>query len=292
MKRTIIVIAFLLCLCLPACSNPDINAQIAATTLPVWEFTNMLCNGTNIQVTRLITENVSCLHDYTLQVDQMRKLEAAEMVVISGAGLEGFLQDAFMPNQTVVDPSVNIPLLCTEQHHDHEHTHEHSSNHDPHIWLSPAYAKIMCQNICHALTLQYPQHKEIFSENLRTLENNFDSLISYAADTLTNLSCRELITFHDGFSYMAQAFDLHILHTIEEESGSEASAAELINLCTITREYKVPAIFTEKNGSSSAASVISSETSTPVYQLDMGLSNGSYFETMKNNIDTIKEALG
>lgn len=42
--------------------------------------------------------------------------------------------------------------------------------------------------------------------------------------SLESLSCRELITFHDGFSYFADAFDLTILRAMEEEAGSEASA--------------------------------------------------------------------
>ena len=92
MKRFIVVLAVLLFL-LSGCV-PAENAEIAATTLPVYEFTVRLCEGTDLQVTRLVTESVSCLHDYTLQVSQMRAIEGAETIVISGAGLEEFLHDA------------------------------------------------------------------------------------------------------------------------------------------------------------------------------------------------------
>ena len=54
----------LLCFSLAGCAVP--HGEIAATTLPVAEFTERICAGTGLTVTRLVTEPVSCLHDYTL----------------------------------------------------------------------------------------------------------------------------------------------------------------------------------------------------------------------------------
>ena len=79
---------------------------------------------------------------------------------------------------------------------------------------------------------------------------------------------------------------------MEEESGSEASAKELIQLITLTREHNLPAIFTEQNGSTSAADILSRETGAKEYILDMAMAGDSYFDAMYRNIDTIKEALG
>ena len=79
---------------------------------------------------------------------------------------------------------------------------------------------------------------------------------------------------------------------MEEESGSEASAAELKELIYLVREHRLPAIFTEKSGSASAAGIISKETGASVYSLDMAMSGDSYFDAMYHNIDTLKEALG
>ena len=85
-------------------------AQIAATTLPVYEFSVALCAGTGLTVSRLVTENVSCLHDYTLTVRQMKAIEAADVVILSGAGLEEFLADA-LGSAAVIDASEGIELL-------------------------------------------------------------------------------------------------------------------------------------------------------------------------------------
>ena len=102
-------------------------ADIAATTLPVAEFTQRLCQGTGLTVTRLVTEPVSCLHDYSLNVSQVKAAEAAETIVISGAGLEDFLEGV-IEEEKVIDASTGIPLLCGEDH-DREHEEEHTGHH-------------------------------------------------------------------------------------------------------------------------------------------------------------------
>ena len=284
--KKIIAILILPLLLLSGCQAQEAT-QIAATTLPVYEFTSLLCDGTDITVSRLVTENVSCLHDYSLQVSQMRAMEAVEVIVINGAGLEDFLDDVLKGSENIIDASEELELSCGHHHEGNEHHHEQ----DPHIWLSPEMAKHMCQNIAIQLSAKYPQHIEIFSKNLNELLNKLDALQTYGEYKLSNLTHRQLITFHDGFSYFAECFGLHILKAVEEESGSEASAKELIELVGLVEENKLPAIFTETNGSTSAAEIIAKETGVKVYSLDMAMAGSSYFEAMYHNIDTVKEAL-
>ena len=271
------------------------EAQVAATTLPVYEFTTRLCEGTDITVTRLVTESVSCLHDYALNVRQVRAVEAAEVVVISGAGMEEFMED-LLEGRSTIDASEGIALLEPEEHdHGHEHEEEshegHSHEEDPHIWLSPEVAKDMAANICDGLKNQYPQHADAFEENLEALHGDLENLHAYGESQLSDLACRDLITFHDGFGYLADCYDLHILRAVEEESGSEASAAELIELIEEVEHHDLPAIFTEANGSVSAAGIVARETGIESYALDMVMSGDSYFDAMYHNIDTLKEAL-
>ena len=285
---TIILIVSMLC----SCASTE-EVQIAATTLPVYEFTSILCQGTDLTVGRLVTENVSCLHDYTLQVGQMRMIESAQVIVLSGLGLEDFLSDALEGKEQVIDASQGIAPICPEEEHAHDHGHDgHSHENDPHIWLSPENTKIMASNICAQLSLLYPQQETLFRENLKELTEQLDQLQSYGEETLSDLSCRELVTFHDGFAYFADCFDLHILEAVEEESGREASARELIHLIEEVEHHSLPAIFTEKSGSVSAAGIIARETGCESYSLDMAMAGDSYFEAMYHNIDTVKEALG
>jgi len=288
MKKTFI---FLLTLFLMVGCTPKPTADLAATTLPVYEFTVRLCEGTGLTVERLVTESVSCLHDYTLQVRQMQAISGANAVIISGAGLEDFMKDALQNAQTVIDASTGLQLTESGHDHDADHHHGHAHAEDPHIWLAPENAKIMASNICEGLCTLYPGHKVRFQENLLALQADLSALQEYGDIQLQDLSCRELITFHDGFAYFAESFDLHILRSIEEESGSEASASQLIELIGLVQDHHLPAVFTETNGADAAAQIISAETGVKIFALDMVMTGESYFQVMYHNIDTIKEAL-
>lgn len=289
MKKTIILILTLSICLLFGCANQPPKAEVVATTKPVYDFSVFLCQNTDIQVSLLVTENLSCLHDYTLQVRQMQAVEGAQLVIINGAGLEEFLEDVLQGKDFIIDASQGISVLCGD--HDHEDG-DHHHQQDAHIWLSVANAKQMAQNISDGLCAQFPQHKQAIAQNLIVLNEKFDQLEAYGKANLSHLQTRNLITFHDGFSYFAQYWDLTILHSLEEESGSEASAAELKDLIEIVRTNNVPAIFVEENGSTSASKVVSAETGVKIFTLNMAMGEQDYFESMYQNINNIKEALG
>lgn len=286
MKRLLAFLA-LLSILLSGCTAQAETADIAATTLPVYQFTAALCEGTRLTVARLISENVSCLHDYSLHVSQVKTAEQAKLLVISGAGLEDFMAD-LLTDKTVIDASAGISLLESCNSHEHQ---DHHHEHDAHIWLSPANAMTMAQNIFDGLCGQFPENQAVFAQNLTSLLQELQQLQDYAEAQLSDISSRELITFHDGFSYLAQAFDLQILAAVEEESGAESSARELIELIRLVQQYRLPAIFTEQNGSTAAAAIISRETGAAIYTLDMAISGDDYFAAMYQNIRTIREAL-
>ena len=294
MKKHLIIL-LILALLLGGCA-PRENADIAATTLPVWQFTCRLTAGTDLTVSRLVTEEVSCLHDYTLTVGQMKSIEEADVVILSGAGLEEFLDDALESAGKVIDSSAGIALLTGERHHHHEGEEEeaHEGHHheaDPHIWLSPALAGMQARNICAGLSAEYPEYAAVFEENLAALLHDLQKLEDYGKRELAELSSREILTFHDGFSYLAHAFDIEIVEAIEEESGAEASAKELIHLIGEVRHHEIRAIFIESNGSGSAASIIAAETGAHLSTLSMAMSGDDYFAAMYANIDALKEAL-
>ena len=293
MKKLPAILALLILL--SGCA-PTPPADIAATTLPVYEFTQRITAGSGLTVARLITEEVSCLHDYTLTVGQMQAIEGADVVILSGAGLEEFLEDALDSAHAVIDSSENIPLLEGGHHHHHdeeapEEEDHHDHEHDPHLWLSPAHAALQAQNICAGLSGEYPEFSELFERNLALLLTDLQKLEDYGRQQLSDLNCREILTFHDGFAYLADAFGIEIVEAIEEESGAEASAKELIHLIGEVRHHDIKAIFTEVNGSGSAASIIAEETDAALGTLSMAMSGDGYFTAMYENIDNLKEAL-
>ena len=223
------------------------DTLLLATTQPMYELTQEIIAGaTGITVQALIQDQVSCLHDYTITTDQMKKIERADLVILSGAGLEDFMSSSLSGKDAadVIDSSEGIELLGD----------------DPHIWLDPRRYVQQGENIVEALSERYPDQAELFQQNMQAYE---DALLGEYQNNwypaAQSLSCKELITFHDGFAYFARAFDLTILAAMEEESGSEASAKELKALTELIRSHGLPAVFVEENGSKSAAEILRRE---------------------------------
>ena len=110
-----LLLAALLLLTASGCSKKQAlpeqkTADILATTQPVYQLASALTDGTGLSVSLLISEPVSCLHDYTLTVSQMEKIEGAQLVLESGLGLEDFMEDA-LSGKTRIDISSGLPTL-------------------------------------------------------------------------------------------------------------------------------------------------------------------------------------
>ena len=300
MKKTMLSLLLAGLLLLTACgggtaSTPaeeDDTLHILATTYPVYLFTTAVTEGVEgVEVTRLIQEEISCLHDYTLTVNDMKAIEAADVIVMNGVGLEDFMADALATSDApVIDCSEGVALLEAMGHEGHDHDAEY----DPHIWMDPERAAQMVWNVATVLSEVDTMNGDLYTANASAAEARLQSEVVGVEDPDILAG---LITFHDGFQYFAQATGLDLLKAIEEEEGAEASAAEIKEIVGLIGDYDIPAIFTEKNGSDATAQAISRETGCAVEQLDLIMSgDGSgiqpYLDAMNQNINTVLEALG
>lgn len=284
MKTVGLLAILLVCLLLTACGVPTgQTGPVAATTAPVAQFASAIAEGTEITVCGVITDSVSCLHDYSLSVRQMEKIKNSELLLLSGAGLEDFMADVLMEQDCLADCSDGAAML-EKAHGDHTHA-------DPHLWLDPDRACVMAENICLALSQAYPAHKHIFEANTQMLLQRLKELKAWGAEELEDCTHRQMITFHDGFAYLADAFDLHILATMEAEAGSTPSAADLTKIVKLVEEHGLGSVFSEVGGTNAAARIVCAETGAQEYCLDMAMGGNDYFSAMEYNIKTLKEAL-
>lgn len=282
MKRRIFAILLAFCL-LSGCADGSRAAQadILATTAPMAQIAGAVTAGSGLTVGTLISEPVSCLHDYALSVAQMEAVEQAKLVVCSGAGLEDFMGDALAGCETVIEASAGLELLPGEE-----------GEADPHVWLAPENMIAMTRTVEAALAGLYPAQAALFAENADVLCRQLEELQTYGEEQLAELTCRKLVTFHDGFAYFARAFGLEIAAAMEIEAGSEPSARELEEIIRLIQAQDIPAVFTEINGTADAAELVARETGCAVFSLDTAISTTNYLSAMRRNIDTIKEALG
>lgn len=281
MKKTILICILALLLALPSCGAPaeeEPRLTVVCTTYPIYLFTSSLAeNVDGVAVERLDTGTTSCLHDYTLSMADMKKIEGADVIALNGVGLEEFLEDALAASDAqVIDCSQGVELLENLSHHhdeDEEDEHGHDHGHwDPHYWMDPANARIMADNLRGGMVLADPDHAGEYENNAVRTEKILLHVEEEARALLEQYlpqGVPGLITFHDGFQYFAKAFDLPLLAAIEEEAGSEASAHEIVEITELVKEHDIPVIFTEVNGSDATAKAISRETGCKVAQLTM-----------------------
>ena len=310
MKHRILLILLSLSVLLSGCADAGTAGQsgergeelrIVATTYPVYLFTCAVTDGVEgVAVERLDTGETSCLHDYTLSVQDMKKIEQADVIAMNGAGLEDSMDDALAASEAaVIDCSEGVELLFTLEHgheEDHEgHDHDHG-DYDPHIWMDPENAVQMVDNLVRGLSELDPRREEEYRDNgqgavalLHSWDGSLKDMLQEVRESREGFEISGLITFHDGFQYFAHAYGLPLLAAIEEEAGSEASAHEILEITQLVQEQNIPVIFTEVNGSDATAQAISRETGCRVAQLSMCMDGpdgalANYFEALMDNM--------
>ena len=303
-------LALLLSGCGPtsAPAEEDNTLTVAAMTYPIYLFTSRVIEGAEgVETQAVINQPMSCLHDYTLSVNDMKAIQGADLLLLNGVGLEDAMTAAIESSGVpTVDCSEGMSLLhygeSAEEHAEHGDEEDHDDHdhgeYDPHIWMDPTRAAVMVENIAAALSQADPDNAQLYADNAAAYAAELTALGEELRDKLSGLEPRELITFHEGFGYFADAMGLTVVKAIEEEAGSEASAKELAEILDLIEEYRLPAIFTEANGSDATANAVSRETGVKVEQLTMLMSAGAvpadsadpYRAGLEQNVNAILEA--
>ena len=123
-RRNILALLLALTLLLPGCGGArtgggeEARLTILASTYPVYLAARAVTDGVDgVAVERLNTGEVSCLHDYTLTVTDMKKIEQADVIALNGADLEEFMEDALAASSAlVIDCSEGVSLLENADH--------------------------------------------------------------------------------------------------------------------------------------------------------------------------------
>lgn len=295
-----LILSALLCFfCFAGCGTaPAPSADgftVAATTYPVYLLTQMVTEGVeNVTLHPIINQPISCPHDYSLSVNDMKLVEQADVLIQNGGGLEPFVTDLLdaMPDLPVVDCSEGIHLL-SYQGHDTE-----AAEPDPHFWLDPHRAAQMVETIGAGLAQADPENGPQYEKNAAAAAQALRTYGDTLPERFSAVTCKELVTFHDGFGYLAEACGLTILKSIEEEAGSEVSAKEISAIAALLKSHQIPAVFCEENGSDSAASAVARETGASIGTLTLMMSGPQdaaspnlYYTMMDENLETLATLL-
>ena len=282
--------------------NTEDNNQkiIAVSFYPVYIFTLNLTDGIDeLRVECMAEQSVGCLHDYSVTSKDAKLLNDAEVFVINGAGMEGFVDnlDETVDNLKIIDSSVGVEFLCENGGHsaDTEDEHSHSHTENSHIWMSVENAKKQVLNIKNGLTEEFPQYEKEFNNNYNSYIERLNSLGEEINSVREQLKGKKVITFHNAYEYIAEDTGLSIVETIESDHGGEPSSKELAHLTHKIKEDNVRALFVEPDYEGSGATILSNETGVEVFTLNP-IINGektktAYEDIMRENLKTILKAV-
>lgn len=262
--------------------------------------------GEEIDLTVLLQPGAEA-HDFELTPAGAAAIEDADLILRSGAGLDGWLDDALETigdGAALRDMSEGVSLRQVDPDHTEEDGEDdHGSEADPHYWLSGPNAIQMVANVRDALVSAVPAHEAAFEdraaaliERLETVDAEIRALIAEVPQDR-----RGIVTNHDAFGYFIDEYGLRFVGSIFPSLDVEAepSAGQLADLIDTLRAENVVAIFSESAVNPELARAVAEEAGAvvveePLYTDSLG-AEGSGAETLdgmlRHNAQVVHDAL-
>lgn len=298
MKKSMLsaLLALALAMCSGCAAEEDAGKTIVTSFYPMYVFTqNVVRDVPGVRVVNMASESAGCLHDYQLQTRDMVTLEGADALVINGGGMEQFMDKviAQRPELPVINASDGIEMLCGEDDHD-GHDHDHGV-YNAHVWLDPALAMRQVQNIADGLAAVDSENAEAYQRNAAAYKARLQALHAELSAQLAPLAGSAIVTFHEAFTYFADAYGLVVAGVIANDAGEEPSTRQIAATCDLVKQYQVKALFVEPQYPTKSAETIARETGAKVFTLDPVVSGDgspeSYENAMRENARVLTEAL-
>ena len=278
--------------------------NIVTSFLPVQSHTLAIA-GDHANVKQLLAKDTGP-HDFQLTPADVKKLSDADLLIITGAGIEEWLGELIKKsgnkNLVVVDTSNGINLVESPEEieighsHSHAHDHDHGDGANPHIWLDPVIAKKQAANIVAALQKADPANASAYAQNGKVYEAKLSALDSDYRSTLAPLPNKNLVTFHDAFPYLAARYKLNYVGAISEFPEKDPTPKQLAALVDKIRSLKVGVLFAENGYAPGLLKKIAGETGAKVSELDtLEVGQGTptaYLDRMGANLESLRKAFG
>ncbi|MCH1881546.1 metal ABC transporter substrate-binding protein [Agrococcus sp. ARC_14] len=294
-----------LALVLTGCAGPasgsgstDDRLEIVVTTTQLADVTRELV-GDAADVTSLLQPGASA-HAFDPGPTALSALADADLLIVSGAGLEGWLDDTVEASGfggTLVDTSGALDLIAAEDdphaghdhgdehagetaqehaehdHADEEHAEEGHEGHDhgefdPHVWTDPANVILQAEAIVDAVTAADPG-ADIDASATAYLAQLAD-LDEWMRGSIDQVPVEErlVVTTHDTFGYLERAFDVQVVGTVlpSLDDSADASAAHIDELVAEIRATGTPVVFSENAIDPQLAATIAREADVELRQ--------------------------
>jgi len=280
---------------LPACAQDRVHdhaqdhVQVVASFSILGDFAKNV-GGERVEVTTLVGRD-SDIHVYTPAPADAKKIADAQLVIINGLGLEGWLPRLLQSSGSkavVVTATDGITPLKT------------GSADDAHAWQSVVNAKRYVINIRDAMVAADPADAAVFRANANGYLAKLDDLDRDVRAAVAQIppAHRKVISTHGAFRYFAAAYGVEFIAPLGISTDSEPSARDIAGIITKIRTLKIPAVFLENISDDRLIQRISAETGVKVggtlYSDSLSAENGdapTYIDMVRHNIKALTTAL-
>jgi len=277
-SRIVTLTAAVLAVVLAGCSSGGTSApddgplRVVATTTQVGSVASEI-GGDAIDLTVLLRPGIEA-HDFELTPATGAALEDADLILVSGAGLEDWLDDTLETiggADRVRDLSAGVSLRVPgedepgpEGDDDDAGEDGPAGEVDPHYWLSAPNAIVMAENARDALADAAPDHAGAFAERAAALTERLQAADAEVRAMIDEIPAddRRIVTDHDALGYFIDEYGLEFVGSVfpSLDVSSEPSAQEIETLVADIREQGVTAIFTESSVNPRLAAAVAEET--------------------------------
>lgn len=250
-------------------SGTDEPILVAVSVVPQAEFVEKV-GGDKVKTVVIIPPGADP-HTYELSPKEVQEISKASMLVTVGVGMpfEAVWIDRFetMNSGTlIVNCSKGLELKELEEHGLENESVEVHEELDPHIWTSPANAKIMVEDIYEGLVKVDPENEAYYAQNRDAYLEELDALDARIREKLEGKEGSNFMVYHPSWGYFAADYGLNMISV--EIEGKEPSAQDLTKLVDLAKEKNVKVIFVQAQFSTRSAEVLAQEIGGEVVAVD------------------------
>lgn len=169
---------------------------------------------------------------------------------------------------------------------------------DPHLWQNVRNAMAYVRTIADRLAGLDPAHAADYHANADRYLDELARTDDYVRSRVEEIPAdrRLLVTTHDAFAYLAQAYGIQVSGFVTPNPAVEPSLADRRRLASTIRDLHVPAVFLEPNLRSRASVLreVADEHGVrvcPIYGDTFDAQVTDYVTMMRFNADSLKECL-
>ncbi|AJJ65143.1 metal ABC transporter substrate-binding protein [Yersinia aldovae] len=250
--------------------------------------------GEHVNVVTLVGPNGDP-HGFSPSPKDSKQIAKADVVFISGLGLEGWLE-------RLVTASGYKGQVITASHgvDSRKMDEEGKTVTDPHAWNSMANGIKYANNVMNALIAADPADADYFRKRGGEYIQHLEKLDAFAKAQFAAIPAqqRKVLTSHDAFGYFGQEYGVTFLSPVGFSTEAEASASDVAGLIRQIKQEKVKTYFIENQTDprlvKQIAAASGAQAGGELYPEALSLADGpaaTYTDAFKHNVDTLVKSM-